>query len=422
MDFALSILPLVVIIAVLAFKKHMLLAGLLGGIVVVVIAGVPFSEVESSVVGGFGTMFGSVAPILYAAAAAMAAKGGCFNALVALCEKLLRGKYAILAAVLVLVEAFATYMAGMSAGNTMVIAPLVFAAIGAAPEVIAAMAIAGATCFICSPAGTQAVVTAENIGIDVTEFASIMLPFAVVFVVLAALLAFWGVRRRGTMIAEGADEKMSPTAELAKLSNVILLKRSVPVIVLLILVVFGGMFNAAIGTPIVVPVVTVCLVSILMVVCTDFSIDETCKALVSGSQFILTTLFAVGIFLGFINLMDAQMGTFANLASLASAVPSYVVLPVAMVLGFLIAIPSGAFCAGVLALILPTLALMGFSPIAMGFIALATGMGTQISPVQINVAALSDGFNKEIMEIVKNNIKYMGGMLVILIAVALVFA
>ena len=148
MDLALSILPLVVIIAVLAFKKHMLLAGLLGGIVVIVIAGVPFGEVESSVVGGLGTMFGSVAPILYAATAAMAAKGGCFNALVALCEKLLKGKYAILAAVLVLVEAFATYMAGMSAGNTMVIAPLVFAAIGAVPEVIAAMAIAGATCFI----------------------------------------------------------------------------------------------------------------------------------------------------------------------------------------------------------------------------------------------------------------------------------
>ncbi len=422
MSFALSILPLLVIIAVLALRQHMLLAGLLGGIVVVILAGVPMGDVESSIVEGFGTMFGAVAPIMYAAAAAMAAKGGCFNSLVALCEKLLKGKYAILAAVLVIVEAFATYMAGMSAGNTMVIAPLVCAAIGAVPEVIAAMAIAGATCFICSPAGTQAVVTAENLGIDVAEFANIMLPFAIVFVLAAALLAFWGVHRRGTMIAEDAESKESPTAELAKLSNGVLFKQSVPVIVLLVLVVFGGMLNKAVGVTLVVPIVTVCLVSILMVVCTDLTIDGTCKALVDGSKFILTTLFAVGIFLGFINLMDAQLGTFANLASLASMVPNYIVLPVAMILGFLIAIPSGAFCAGVLALILPTLALMGFSPIAMGFIALATGMGTQISPVQINVAALSDGFNREIMDIVKNNVKYMGGTLVILIVFALVFA
>src|SRR5699024_8331850 len=93
-----------------------------------------------------------------------------------------------------------------------------------------------------------------------------------------------------------------------------------------------------------------------------------------------------------------------------------------MVIGFLIAIPSGASCAGVLALILPTMSLMGFSPVAMGLIALSTGLVTQISLVQINVVALSNGFDKSIMDVVKTNMKSMVGMLVLLIAASFLFA
>jgi len=93
-----------------------------------------------------------------------------------------------------------------------------------------------------------------------------------------------------------------------------------------------------------------------------------------------------------------------------------------MILAFLIAIPSGAFTAGVLALILPTLSLLGLSPIGMGFIAISTAFGTQISPVQINVAALSDTFKKDIMWVVKSNLKFMVSGLVILIIISFVAA
>jgi len=57
----------------------------------------------------------------------------------------------------------------------------------------------------------------------------------------------------------------------------------------------------------------------------------------------------------------------------------------------------------------------------MGFIALATGFGTQVSPVQINIAALSDGFNKDIMWVVKSNMKYMLGALVFSIILSFFF-
>jgi len=130
-------------------------------------------------------------------------------------------------------------------------------------------------------------------------------------------------------------------------------------------------------------------------------------------------LFAVGIFLAFIN-MIAEIGTFEEIASIANNAPESVVLPVAMVIAFLIAIPSGAFAAGVLTLILPTLSALGLPSEAMGFVAIATGLGTQISPVQINVAALAKGFDIDIIDVIKANFKYVIGSLILLIIIAVI--
>ena len=93
----------------------------------------------------------------------------------------------------------------------------------------------------------------------------------------------------------------------------------------------------------------------------------------------------------------------------------------AVLMSFLIAIPSGAMCAGVLALILPTLSLLGMPSSAMGFVAIAAGIGTQVSPVQVNLAALSDGFKVEVITIVKNNMKYMLIALGLLVICSFIF-
>ena len=104
------------------------------------------------------------------------------------------------------------------------------------------------------------------------------------------------------------------------------------------------------------------------------------------------------------------VGTFERLAAIVGNAPEFVVTLLACLFAFIIAIPSGAFCAGVLALILPTLSLVsGLSPLAFGLIAISAGLGTQISPVQINVAALSDGFKVDIFTVVKGNMKYVLG-------------
>lgn len=414
MNLLINTIPLIVILALLFKRKHMLFAGLVGGILAVIIGGLEFQKASQMFVGGITNMLGITVPIIYAAAAAMVSKAGSIESLVELARRSLKGKISILAGIVVLIQAFATYMAGMGAGNTMVTAPLVAAAVGAVPEVIAAMSIATAVGFTTSPASTETVLTAESAGREIVAHASAMMPYTIVFYILAAGLAIYGVHKKGTLIKASSKNEDSNDK-----SNGVLLKQSIPAIALLIMVVGGSKINSLIGINLFSPATSVIITSILTVLLTPLNIDKTCDALIDGSRFILTTLFSVGIFLSFIN-MIGELGTFEQLAALASNVPESVVLPVAIIIAFLIAIPSGAFTAGVLTLILPTLSVLGLPSEAMGLVAIATGLGTQVSPVQINVAALAEGFDVDMIDVIKGNVKYILGALALLIIIGIV--
>lgn len=416
MELIINLIPIVIILFVLIFwKKHMMAAGLIAGAVAMLIGKISLHDGAALVTGGINTMFSYTSPILYAAAAVMVSKGGGFWAIISLAKKVLKDKIGLFAGFLVLVQALATYMAGMGAGNTMVIAPLVAAAVGAIPEVVAGMALATAACFTTSPASTETVLAAEAAGIDVGIHAANMLPFTLLFVILGAALAVYGVYKRGIMIeGEKGEEQAS------EMSSGKLWVQAAPALALLVMVIAGSKINKLIGVTIFMPVVNVILTAVLVAVLSPLTVNETCEALGDGSRYILTTLFSVGIFLGFINII-AELGTFEQLAGLVGNAPSAVIVPCAVIMSFLIAIPSGAMCAGVLALILPTLSLLGMPSAAMGFVAIAAGIGTQISPVQVNLAALSDGFHVEVMTIVKNNMKYMLIALAVLVVCSFIF-
>lgn len=415
MELLINVIPLVVILILLFMKKHMLFAGLVGGILAMIIGGIGIGEATGLFIGGVGNMLGITVPILYAAAAAMVAKAGSIESLVELAKRGLKGKIAILGGIMVLIQAFATYTAGLGAGNTMVTAPLVAIALGAVPEVIAGMAIATAVGFTTSPASTETVLAAESAGRDVVAHANAMLPYTIVFFILAAALAVYGVHKRGSLVRAPKEEKKE---DFVKTS--VLVKTAIPSIALLTLVVLGSSLNDLIGITLFTPATAVIITSILTVIFTPLDINGTSEALIDGSKFILTTLFSVGIFLSFIN-MIGELGTFEQLAGLVSNAPDAIILPAAMLVAFLIAIPSGAFTAGVLTLILPTLSVLGLPSEAMGFVAIATGLGTQISPVQINVAALADGFDLEIMDVIKENIKYVIPAFILITIVAVIF-
>lgn len=414
MSLLLNVLPLVLIIALLVMRKHMLVAGLAGGVLAVIIGGLDFGTVNSSFMAGLTQMLGITVPILYAAAATMVARAGSIKAVVGLASHYLKGRIAILGAFLVLIQALATYMAGMGAGNTMVVGPLVAAAVGAVPEVIAAMAIVSAVAFTTSPASTETVIAAQTAGTDVVTHASAMLPYTALFILAGCALAAYGVYKRGSLVS---GDKVTEDGE--KLSIGEMWRHAIPATALLIMVIAGGKLNGFIGFSLFTPATTIIFAALLTVIFTRLNANETAEALSDGARFILVTLFSVGIFLGFIN-MIGKLGTFEQLAALAGSVPEAMVLPAAMILGFLIAFPSGAFTAGVLALVLPTLGSLGMPSLAMGFVAMAVGLGTQISPVQINVAALADGFDKPVMEIVNNNLRFVVSALVIVIVVAMI--
>lgn len=430
MDIVLMLLPLVAIIVVLCFKKHMLVAGVTGGIVAVIVSwilfamgkletGYDFAAVNTAVVEGLTSMLsGFLAPIIYAAGAVMVARSGSFKALIEVFNRLLKGKLEWLAAFIVIVQALATYMAGMGAGNTMVIAPLMFAAVGFIPEVVAGMAIATAVCFTTSPASTETGYAAMAAGKDINEFANMMLPFTIVIVLLGAVLAWWGVYRKNKLAKEKTEQENTGLVveEFKNLKTSELIVRFIPALVLILLVIFGGPFNKLVKFNVFLPIINVAIAMVLCFFCCKKPTSEICENLIDGSRFILTTLFGVGIFLGFINLIDG-LGTFARLAEIIGQAPEFLITLLACVFAFIIAIPSGAFCAGVLALIMPTLSLIpGISPLAFGLIAISAGLGTQISPVQINVAALAESFHVTIFDIVKKNSKWvliMGGLVAV---------
>lgn len=416
MNLVLLALPLLVIIGLLIKKQHMLVAALAGGVAAVLIGRLDVPTMNKAFTGGIGQMMGITVPILYAATAGMVARAGSIKAVVDLSKHYLRGRIAILAAALVLIQAMATYMAGMGAGNTMVIAPLIAIAVGFIPEVAAGMAIATAVGFTTSPASTETALAANMAGREIVEHAAAMRPFTIIFFLLGAALAAYGVYKRGTMLR--GETEAAAAGETQSLGT--MWKTAIPAITLLLMVVAGGKLNGIIGITLFTPVTTVVVTAVLTFLLTKMTADDTSKSLIDGSRFILTTLFSVGMFLGFIN-MIGEIGTFRELAALAGKAPQTLVLPAAMLIAFLVAIPAGAFAAGVLALVLPTLATLGMPSEAMGFVAIATGLGTQISPVQINVAALSDGFNIPVMEIIKGNLKYVVSALVLLIVLAVIF-
>ena len=414
MELILMLLPLAVIVGVLVMRKHMLVAGLFGGFTAVVVSfilqgmgtideAINFLVMQGLLTQGVQQMLSTyIAPVIYAAAAVMISKTGAFRALIELLNRGLKGKIAWIAAGIVLVQAIATYMSGLGAGNTMVIAPLLAVAIGFVPQAVAAMAIATAVAFTTSPSSTETAITSDTAGMVTADFANMMLPFTIVVFLLAAGLAYYGVKKHGSLVTTNEEHK----DEFANTATKELWFRVVPIVTFLFVVVVGGLINDLFPSPVFVPFVNVIIVAILVVIFGKTSMDDTSKNFVEGSRFILTTLFGVGVFLGFINFI-AHLGTFETLAGYAGDFPSALVVLAAITIGFLLAIPAGAFAAGVLTLILPTLGLLNLAPFAYGLVAIGVGLGTQISPVQINVAALSEGFNKSIMDIVKNNMRFI---------------
>ncbi|WP_429949818.1 citrate transporter [Enterococcus sp. AZ101] len=404
------VIPLILVLVLLFMKIDMIIAGFVGGVLAMIIGGIGLEQANKQLLETIPTMLGITVPIINSAIAMAVFKSGGYSAALTLAKRGTKGKVEYVSAFIVILLAAATYMSGIGGGSAMVIAPLAFVAVGAVPELIAAMSLAAAVSFTTSPASLESSIVSKLGDFSVAKYVSDMRPIWLLFCALAIILAFWGTKRRKIGFKENTDD------EYGTMSNSALFKLTIPAIFLLFAVIFGPVVNDFVGFPLLTPLVYMVLTLALIFVCSDFTLNQSVEAMVDGSTYILTRLFQVGIFLAFINII-AQTGTFAVIAGIANGAPTMIMVPVAILTGILIGVPAGAYVGSVLTLVLPVAVSLGFSSIGLGLVAVGVGLGSQMSFVNITMQALSSGFQIPILDVVKGNIKWISLAAVLLIGI-----
>ncbi|MGG9647465.1 hypothetical protein ABOB61_20665 [Escherichia coli] len=395
----LVLVPLLVMLILVLRNTHMFLAGLAGGLTAMIVGGVGFSEATQIVMKAIPGMTGIITPVIYSAVALVLAKLGGFEALLGLSRRIFGSKQYLIAAAIVLIQALATYAAGLGAGNTMVTGPLALAVVGAVPRLIAGMAIVTAASFMTSPSGADAAAISRIADVEIAVYSDTMFPLTVALWVLGMVIAAYGVWKNGSMLQEGEPE----TFDVSLKEQLI---KVLPPVYFLLVVVAGKNLNELFNCSLFNPVFNMFSTLLLAFIVTRQSPSKLSEDLVQNSSFLLTKLFAIGVFLGFINIL-AEIGTFTYIAEFIKSAPTFITVPVAILIAFCIAIPAGGYSVGVSTLVMPIMVESGLSVMQLGLAAIAIGVGTQMSPVQINVASLSQSFKLDIQRIVRINAPYM---------------
>jgi hypothetical protein len=411
---AIGILPILLILGLLFLQVNMLVAALAGGVMAMIIGSIGLDVANKGLLEAVPKMLAITVPIINSAIAMAVFKAGGYAAALTLVRRSIGGRVEYVGAFIVILQAAATYMSGIGGGSAMVIAPLAFAAVGAIPAVIAGMSIAAAASFTTSPASLESSVVSQLSGVPVGDYVATMRPFWLLFCAIAIVIAFVGTRRAKSLF------KGEESEEFKAMSNAELWKRTIPAVFLLFAVIAGPFVNKLVGSPVLGPLVYAIVTVALVYFCSSFTLNQSADAMVDGSSYILTRLFQVGIFLVFIGIIE-KTGAFATIAGLVKTVPLSMVVPTAVLAGFAIGFPAGAYVGSILTLILPITIALGFSPLAIGFVTIGVGFGSQVSLVNITMQALSAGFRIPVIEVSKGNAPYVGSCLALLIVLAFVF-
>lgn len=410
----LTVIPLIVILVLLFKKVDMLVAGFIGGVLAMVIGGIGLAQANDFLLKAIPSMLNITVPIINSALAMAVFSAGSYTSALTLVRRGTKGRVEFFAAFIVILQAAATYMSGIGGGSAMVIAPLAFAALGAIPELVAGMSIAAAVSFTTSPASLETGVVSKLGNVAVGDYVGQMRIFWIAFVVIAIIIALYGTKKRNALFKGDESE------EFKNMTNGQLFKNTIPAIFLLSAVIFGPFVNQLVGFALVSPLFYTVVTVALIFLCTKFNLNKSVNAMVDGSNYILVRLFSVGIFLAFINIIG-ETGAFASIVSVAKLAPPALVVPTAVLAGFLVGVPAGAYVGSVLTLVLPIVVALGFSPVSLGFVAMGVGLGSQMSFVNITMQALSSGFKIPIIDVVKGNAKWVLSCVVLLLALAFVF-
>lgn len=407
----LTVIPLIVILVLLFKRVDMLVAGFIGGVMAMIIGGITLAQANDFLLKSIPSMLTITVPIINSALAMAVFKSGGYTSALTLVRRGIKGRVEFFAAFIVILQAAATYMSGIGGGSAMVIAPLAFTAVGAIPELIAGMSIAAAVSFTTSPASLESGIVSKLGNVAVGDYVSTMRIYWIAFVVIAIIIGFYGAKKRNALFQGDESE------EFKGMTNAQLFKNTVPAIFLLFSVIFGPFVNNLVGFPLLSPLMYTIVTVALIFLCTKMNLNQSVNSMVDGSNYILVRLFSVGIFLAFINIIG-ETGAFSSIVSVAKLAPAALVVPTAVLAGFLVGVPAGAYVGSVLTLVLPVVASLGFSPVSLGFVAMGVGLGSQMSFVNITMQALSSGFQIPIIDVVKGNAKWVGGCVALLLVIS----
>ncbi len=398
-------------------RAHVIVAGFVGGILAMIIGGLSIGEATALFTEGLTRLFGIASVLLFASTATVLARAGSFKSALSILSHLLKGKVQWITTAMVFLQGLVVYGAGHGAANTLVIAPLIFAGVGFNSLVVVGLSLVSGASWATSPASAESGVISQAMGWSVQEYTSFMIPFTVTIWVIGAVLAFIGVTRaikKGTLQpgvppadakAEG-EEATHGKQEYLGSPDAKDWMRALPFFVLLACMVFGPLINRGLGVPIFTNFTIPFLVLLLAAALVKIPLNTLAAEFVLGSRTILMYLFVVGVFLGFVNMMGA-IGTFEVIASLPGGLSGWFVGVAAIIIAFIIAVPSATYTAAIDALILPIMAAAGVPVVLFGFVGVAVAQGAMMCPVQVNVAATAHGFRTTVMKIVKNNAPYM---------------
>jgi len=439
----LQVVPLVVILAMAmglrGKRAQVQIAGFTGALLAIIFGWLfldkplTIPKITSVFVGGITGILGIVSVIIYASTAMFVATAGGTKAFVELIQRIFKKRIEIVVGLMVFTQAAAVYMAGCGAANTLITAPLIYSTVGWIPGVVAGLSIVSPTSWTTSPSSAESAVTAKIAGIEVPAYADMMRPFTFFMWAVGIAIAVYSARkasqrgliRPGAIEAQAAPSIQQNTAQTTNaaigeekpLSTMIV--RAFPFIFFLIMIILGPAINQITKQTIFTIISTPFLVIIVTALCLKVHPNKIGEWLIEGGRPILWYLFYAGFFLGFINVI-AEIGTFTTLANLVRTVPLQVVVVAAILIGFAVGVPAGAYTVMVMSLILPVLKEAGIPIWAFGFVNYGIAYGAMISPVQINVAATAHGFKTEIPKVIKNNAPYMPIALVIAIALSII--
>ncbi len=408
-----SIVPLILILVLLFLQVDMLVAAFAGGVMAMILGGIGIATANGVMLKEIPGMLSVTVPIINSAIATAVFKAGGYSAALTLVRRAIGGRTELLGAFVVILQAAATYMSGIGGASAMVIAPLAFAAVGVVPGVIAGMSIAAAVSFTTSPASLETSVVNKLTGIDAGLYVSQMRPFWITFCIIAVVIAYIDAKRKKGMF-QGEEN-----AEMQKLSTGELWKLTMPAIFLLFAVIAGPTVNKLVGSPVLGPMMYSIITIFLVFLCSKFTLNQSSAAMIDGATYILTRLLAVGIFVAFVRIIE-MTGAFDTIAHVVQAAPSVAYVPVAVFVGYLIGVPAGAYVGSILALILPVTVTLGFTPIQTGLVVMGVGLGSQMSPVNITMQALSAGFQIPVLQVSRGNAPYVLGCLALLMIAAFV--